>query len=92
MNFREDNQEKKAIITQLKRIEGQIRGIQKLVAEDTYCLDVMNQIDAAKSSLNTVNKRLVNDHLNSCVLDAAGSGDFKNKIEEIQEIVNRISK
>jgi CsoR family transcriptional regulator, copper-sensing transcriptional repressor len=58
----------------LRRIEGQIRGLQRLVDEDTYCIDVLTQVSAAKRALQSVALLLVEDHLGHCVADATREG------------------
>jgi len=68
--------QKAAYLTRLRRIEGQIRGLQRLVEEDVYCIDILTQVSAAKSALQGVAVKLVEDHLTHCVRDAvAGAGD-----------------
>ena len=60
-------------IARLKRIEGQVRGLQRLIEEDTYCIDVLTQVSAATKALQSVAVGLVEDHLTHCVSDAVGS-------------------
>lgn len=67
--------DKAAILTRLRRVEGQIRGLQRLVDDDTYCIDVLTQVAAATSALQSVAVRLLDDHLRHCVAGAVRSDD-----------------
>jgi len=66
--------DKQKILMRLKRAEGQVRGIQRMVEEDTYCIDVLTQVSAATKALETVAIELLNDHLTHCVAEAAREG------------------
>ncbi|MBD7936281.1 metal-sensing transcriptional repressor [Cytobacillus sp. Sa5YUA1] len=66
---------KKNLVTRLNRIEGQIRGIKGLIEKDTYCDDVITQISATQSALNSVAKILLEGHLKGCVIDRINEGD-----------------
>lgn len=63
--------EKQALLNRLRRVEGQVRGLQRMVEEDTYCIDVLTQVSAATSALETVALSLLDEHLRHCVLGAA---------------------
>lgn len=79
----------------LKRIEGQVRGIERMVEEDAYCIDVITQISAVKAGLDRVALLLLEDHLEHCVADAATIGDPEYtaiKIEEVTDVVKRLLK
>ena len=79
-----------AQIQQLKRIEGQVRGIINMVEEQRYCIDILTQIKAAKSSLATIEKKIINEHMDHCVHKAIHSKDKKmadSMLEEIQELL-----
>jgi DNA-binding FrmR family transcriptional regulator len=67
--------DKAAILARLKRIEGQIRGLQRMVDDDTYCIDVLTQVSAATKALQSVAVHLLDDHLRHCVADALQSDD-----------------
>lgn len=67
--------DKAAVLARLKRIEGQIRGLQRMVDEDSYCIDVLTQVSAATKALQSVAVQLMNDHLSHCVAHAVHSGD-----------------
>ena len=67
--------DKQQLITRLKRIEGQVRGLQRMIDDDTYCIDVLTQLAAVSKGLQGVGVKLLDDHLQHCVAGAAGSGD-----------------
>ncbi|WP_010532685.1 metal-sensing transcriptional repressor [Brachybacterium squillarum] len=84
---------KAAYLRRLKLIEGQVRGIQRMVDEDTYCIDVLTQVSAVTKALQSVALGLVDDHVHHCVHDAAGSGDtaeLDRKMDEIMGAVKRL--
>ena len=77
-------------LTSLKRIEGQVRGIQGMVEEGKYCVDILNQIKALKNSLITVEARILKTHLRECIKESLeGDDQFDNKIDEIMKIMKR---
>jgi DNA-binding FrmR family transcriptional regulator len=82
---------KSNLISRLNRIEGQIRGIKGLIEKDTYCDDVLNQIAAAQSALNSVGRLLLEGHMKSCVVERIQSGDHE-VIEELLITVNKLMK
>jgi DNA-binding FrmR family transcriptional regulator len=84
--------DKQALLGRLRRIEGQIRGLQRMVDEDTYCIDVLTQISAAKSALQAVAVGLLEDHLAHCVVDAARAGDPSAKVKEASDAIARLVK
>jgi DNA-binding FrmR family transcriptional regulator len=85
-----DNKEE--ITARLRRIEGQIRGLQRMVADDTYCIDVLTQVSAATRALEAVALELLGDHLHHCVHDAIVNGgeDAEDKINEAQRAISRL--
>ncbi|MGM7723969.1 metal-sensitive transcriptional regulator [Metabacillus sp. Hm71] len=82
---------KKNLITRLNRIEGQIRGIKSLIEKDTYCDDVITQISATQSALNSVGKLLLEGHLRTCVVERIQEGD-EEIIDELLITVQRLMK
>lgn len=84
--------EKKMLQNRLKRIEGQVRGIQKMVDEDRYCADILIQLTAISSALKQVGLSLLEKHTHHCVADAIKSGDGDEAIEELMKIVNQLVK
>lgn len=80
--------EYKDLINRLSRIEGQIRGIKRMVEEDAYCPDILIQVSAANAALNSFNKVLLSNHIRTCVADDIRAG----KDETIDELVNTFQK
>ena len=78
------------LLKRLRRIEGQVRGLQRMVDEDTYCIDVLTQISAATKALEAVALGLLEDHLHHCVAQAIASGDADAKITEAAAAVRRL--
>ena len=78
-------------LKRLRRIEGQLRGLQRMVAEDTYCIDVLTQISAVQSALDSVALGLLEDHMNHCVLHAAQHREEEGR-EKIQEATKAIAR
>ncbi|MGW7327359.1 metal-sensitive transcriptional regulator [Streptomyces sp. NPDC054840] len=72
------------ILKRLRRIEGQVRGLQRLVEEDTYCIDILTQVSATTKALQSFALTMMDDHLQSCVADAIAQGgdQAKEKIAE----------
>lgn len=80
---------KEQLLARLKRIEGQIRGIEGMVDEDRYCIDILTQISAAQAALDKVALGLLDDHAQHCVL-GAGEDDRDAKTEELMAAVGRL--
>jgi DNA-binding FrmR family transcriptional regulator len=78
--------EKDSTIRRLKTIEGHLRGITRMVEEDTYCIDVIRQIQAVEAALNKVSSRILEDHLNSCVITAIQGNDRQERERVLKEI------
>jgi CsoR family transcriptional regulator, copper-sensing transcriptional repressor len=83
---------KDALLTRLRRVEGQVRGLQRMVESDTYCIDVLTQVAAATKALQAVALELLTDHLTHCVADAAREGGevAEVKIEEASAAIARL--
>jgi DNA-binding FrmR family transcriptional regulator len=79
------------VLKRLRRIEGQTRGLQRMVEEDTYCIDVLTQVAAVTKALQAVSLTLLEDHMNHCVIDAARSGDEEGR-EKVTEAVEAIAR
>ena len=81
-----------ALQKRLRRIEGQVRGLQRMVDEDAYCIDILTQVSAATRALEAVALTMLEDHLRHCVHDAlaAGDADADDKITEAAEAVRRL--
>ena len=85
-------EDKESLQKRLRRIEGQVRGLQRMVDEDTYCIDILTQISAATKALEAVALNLLEDHMRHCVHEAvaAGGADADTKITEAAEAVRRL--
>jgi DNA-binding FrmR family transcriptional regulator len=80
-------QDKDALIKRLHRIEGQVRGIERMVEEERYCIDVLTQIAAVKTALESLGFQILDDHVNHCVADALAAGDEGAAAEKSQELL-----
>ncbi len=87
--------DKEALVKRLHRIEGQVRGIERMIEDDRYCIDVLTQISAATTALESLAFRILDDHVNHCVADALASGDpaqAEEKSRELLAAVHRFSR
>ncbi|MFS0752246.1 metal-sensing transcriptional repressor [Oceanobacillus sp. 1P07AA] len=91
-NHPRSNAEKQAVINRLKRIEGQVRGIQKMVEEDRYCVDILVQISAIQAALKKVGFEITERHMKHCVSDAVKSGEGDEAIEEVMSVLKQFTK
>ncbi len=84
--------DKDAILKRLRRIEGQVRGLQRMVEDDRYCINVLEQVSAVTRALQSVSLELLGDHLAHCVVDAARTGGDQahEKIEEASAAIARL--
>jgi DNA-binding FrmR family transcriptional regulator len=82
---------KKNLISRLNRIEGQIRGVKGMIEKNTYCDDVLNQIAAIQSALNSVGKLLLQEHMKSCIVERIQAGEHE-VIDELLVTVNKLMK
>ena len=82
--------DKQSIQARLRRIEGQVRGIQKMVEEDRYCIDVLTQVNATRAALESVALQLLADHTEHCVTEAIRLGEGDQKVRELNEAVGRL--
>ena len=83
---------KARVQARLRRIEGQVRGVQKMVDEDRYCIDVLTQLGAVKAALDAVALLLLQDHTEHCVVEAIQAGDGSQKVRELNDAVERLIK
>jgi CsoR family transcriptional regulator, copper-sensing transcriptional repressor len=83
---------KQAHLNRLRRVEGQIRGLQRMVEDDSYCIDILTQVSAATSALETVALSLLEQHLRHCVTDAvkAGGEEAEEKVTEVSAAIARL--
>ena len=77
------------VLRRLRKIEGQVRGLQRMVEEDRYCIDVLTQISGVVSALERVGVLLLNDHIRMCVRDSIADSGGEDKIEELVAAVDR---
>ncbi len=77
---------KEKVIKQLKRVEGQVRGLQKLVENDTYCIDIITQTSAVKNSLSSIEDMLMENHLCHCVQHQMSSGQVEKAKDEVLKV------
>ena len=84
--------DKVAVLKRLKRVEGQVRGLSRMVEDDTYCIDVLTQVSATTKALEAVALKLLDEHLNHCVVNAARAGGSESdiKIKEASEAIARL--
>ena len=87
--------DKDALVKRLHRIEGQVRGIERMVEDDRYCIDILTQISAATTALESLAFKILDEHVNHCVADALSAGDpdvAAEKSRELLEAVHRFSR
>lgn len=79
-------------LKRLRRVEGQVRGLQRMVESDTYCIDILTQVSATTKALQAVALGLLDDHLSHCVVDAAkaGGSEADTKIKEASDAIGRL--
>ncbi|MCV7346015.1 metal-sensitive transcriptional regulator [Mycolicibacterium rhodesiae] len=84
--------DKDRYLDRLKRIEGQVRGVHRMVEDEQYCIDILTQVSALTRALQAVALGLLDDHLKHCVIDAAQAGgdDAAAKIKEATDAINRL--
>ncbi|HWC32671.1 MAG TPA: metal-sensitive transcriptional regulator [Actinomycetota bacterium] len=82
-------EDREDVLRRLRRIEGQVRGLQRMVEEERYCVDVLAQISSATSALEKVGLVLLNDHIRHCVRGALADGGGDDKVEELVTAVDR---
>jgi len=86
------DQTKTSVLKRLNRVEGQVRGLSKMIADDRYCIDVVTQIAAAQAALRKVEEEILKDHVAHCVEHAIASGDAdeqRRKVAELMEVFGR---
>lgn len=83
---------KKALLSRLKRIEGQVRGVAKMVEDDRYCIDILTQVSAVKSALDALSMKLLEDHTAGCVQNAIHAGEGTAAIAELMDIVRKLAR
>ncbi len=84
-------EEYKSLINRLSRVEGQVRGVRKMVESKAYCVDILRQVSAIQSALNAFNKELLGNHIKTCVFDGIRAGNH-DVIDELVETVQKLMK
>ena len=84
--------DKDTVLKRLRRIEGQVRGLQRMVEEEKYCIDILTQVSAATKALESVALTLLHDHLTHCVVDAARAGgpEADRSVREASDAIARL--
>jgi len=82
---------KKDLLDRLRRIEGQVRGLQRMVDEDQYCIDILTQVNSASAALRAVGFGLLDDHVRHCVRESIEHGTGDEKVEELMAAVGRFA-
>lgn len=83
---------KRTVLMALKRIEGQVSGITRMIEDDRYCVDILTQIHAARAALHKVEKQILRDHVAHCVADAFSSGDALEQQQKVEELIGAIGR
>lgn len=86
------NNDKELLIKRLNRIEGQVKGIQKMVEEERYCVDILVQISAIRSAINKVGNIILENHIKGCVSNSIKNGELEKSEELISELMETINK
>lgn len=88
----EHGYEKEALAKRLHRIEGQVRGIERMVEGDRYCIDILTQVGAVKTALESVAFQLLSDHVSHCVADAVAAGDENLALDKSRELLAAVER
>lgn len=81
---------KQALLNRLKRVEGQVRGLQRMIEEDKYCVDILYQISAVESAMKKVSLMLIEDHTKHCLVRAIQNGNQEDTINELMDVIKRM--
>lgn len=87
-----DAETKSKLTNRLSRIEGQVRGVARMVEEDRYCIDILTQVQAVRAALARVETELLKDHLDHCIEGAIVSGDAKEQRRKASELIDLLSR
>ena len=82
----------KSVVPRLRRIEGQIRGITRMIDEGRYCIDIIQQLTAARKALDQVSLKVMSGHINGCVSAAIRQQDGAQKIDELMQTIHRFAR
>jgi CsoR family transcriptional regulator, copper-sensing transcriptional repressor len=84
--------DKAALTKRLHRIEGQVRGIERMVEDDRYCIDILTQISAVNTALESLAFKVLDDHVSHCVADAIASGDSEAASKKTEELLTAVQR
>ena len=84
--------DREALIKRLHRIEGQVRGIEKMIEEDRYCIDILTQVGAVSTALESLALKILDDHVHHCVAGALASGDETDALEKTEELLAAVQR
>ena len=87
-----EHNDKPKLLNRLSRVEGQVRGVARMVEEDRYCIDVLTQIQAVRAALNRVETELLKDHLNHCIVAAIQGGDPEEQRRKAGELIQLLER
>lgn len=90
-HVKRDNKEVESMIKRLSIVEGQVRGVKKMLEEDRYCVDILTQVSSIQAALNGFNKQLLAQHIKSCVCDDIRAGN-DNAVDELCELLKNLMK
>lgn len=90
-HVKRDTKEIKSMLNRLSVIEGQVRGVKKMLEEDRYCVDILTQVSSIQAALNGFNKQLLAQHIKSCVCDDIRAGN-DNAVDELCELLKNLMK
>jgi len=83
---------KRSCMRRLRRIEGQVRGLARMVEQDRYCIDIVTQISAVRSALRRAEEEILEDHVANCVEHAIASGDKREQRRKVSELIDVLSR
>jgi DNA-binding FrmR family transcriptional regulator len=84
--------DKEALVKRLHRIEGQVRGIERMVEDDRYCIDILTQVAAVNTALESLAFKVLDDHVKHCVTDALASGDPEEAAAKSKELIEAVQR
>jgi DNA-binding FrmR family transcriptional regulator len=88
----EHGYDKEALRRRLHRIEGQVRGIERMVDEDRYCVDILTQVAAVRTALESLGLQILEDHVNHCVHDALAAGDASKAQQKTEDLLGAVQR
>ena len=86
-----DEEELRKLMNRLNRVEGQVRGVKKMLEEEQYCVDILTQVSAIQAALNAFNKELLSSHIHSCVVEEIQNGNTE-VVDELCESIKKLMK